>query len=74
MSATRETVASYRLYAANCFDLAERISDVERRVFFLRMARDWLKLADQVERAAMSHNGPEPARPDAPSDRSGCSR
>lgn len=51
MSATREMAACYRLYAANCIELAERISDVQRRIFLLHMARDWLKLAVQVELA-----------------------
>jgi hypothetical protein len=47
---TREAVACYRLYAANCVELAELIPDLDRRVFLLNMARDWLKLADQAER------------------------
>jgi hypothetical protein len=50
MSVTREAVACYRLYAANCIELAEVIPDVDRRVFLLDMARDWLRLADQAER------------------------
>ena len=44
---TSEAVACYRLYAANCVELAEHIGDADRRVFLLSMARDWLKLADQ---------------------------
>jgi len=50
MSVTSEIVACYRLYAANCIELAERVPDLDRRVFLLNMARDWLKLADQAER------------------------
>jgi hypothetical protein len=50
----REDVACYRLYAANCAETAERISDTERKLFFLRMAQAWAKLAAQVERAAAS--------------------
>lgn len=50
MSVTRENVACYRLYAANCIELAEHVFDRDRRVFLLNMARDWLKLADQAEK------------------------
>jgi hypothetical protein len=50
MSVTSEAIACYRLYAANCIELAEFVPDVDRRVFLLNMARDWLKLADQAER------------------------
>jgi hypothetical protein len=47
---SREAVACYRLYAANCIELAEHIPESDRRVFLLNMARDWLKMADQAER------------------------
>jgi hypothetical protein len=47
----KEAVACYRLYAANCVELAERTSDADRRVFLLRMGQRWTKLADQVEKA-----------------------
>jgi hypothetical protein len=50
MSVSREAVACYRLYAANCIELAEHVGDPDRRVFLLDMARHWLKLADQAER------------------------
>ncbi|MGA7788966.1 MAG: hypothetical protein WCA56_12445 [Xanthobacteraceae bacterium] len=50
MCATRETVACYRLYAANCVELARNLSDVDRRVFLLHMARDWVKLAGLAEK------------------------
>ncbi len=43
-------MACYRLYAANCIELAEHIPELDRRVFLLNMARDWLKMADQAER------------------------
>ena len=47
-----EDVACYRLYAANCVEMAEQIADTERRVFLLRMAQAWTKLADQVAKSA----------------------
>jgi hypothetical protein len=63
MSASREAAACYRLYAANCLELAEHISDAQRRVFLLHMARDWLKLAVQVERANSGDDDPQASRP-----------
>lgn len=47
-----EDVVCYKLYAANCVEMAERIADTERRVFLLRMAQAWSKLAEQVEKSA----------------------
>jgi uncharacterized protein YjbI with pentapeptide repeats len=47
----KEAVACYKLYAANCVELAERTSDADRRVFLLRMGQRWTKLAEQVEKA-----------------------
>ncbi len=45
----REDVACYRLYAANCIELARHIVDPDRRVFLFRMAQAWTQLANQVE-------------------------
>jgi hypothetical protein len=47
---SKEDVACYRLYAANCVELAERVSDGDRRLFLLRMAQAWGRLANQVEK------------------------
>ena len=44
-----ERVACYRLYAANCVELARGTDDGERRVFLLRMAQAWFRLAEQME-------------------------
>ena len=63
MSVNREAVACYRLYAANCVELAENIQDLDRRVFLLAMARDWLRLAEQVEKE--SEVGQDPAASDS---------
>ena len=52
MPESREAPASYRQYAAKCLDLAQTIVDIDRRLFLLNMAQDWLKLAEQVEREA----------------------
>jgi hypothetical protein len=43
-----DLVATYRLHAAHCLDLAHRASDGENRLLFLAMARAWLKLAEQA--------------------------
>jgi hypothetical protein len=40
------------LYAANCVELAQRIHDPVRRLFLLRMAQAWGKLAHHVEQHA----------------------
>ncbi len=45
----REDVACYRLYAANCIELARRVVDPDRRVFLFRMAQAWTQLANQAE-------------------------
>jgi hypothetical protein len=57
MSAHREAAACYRLCAANCLEIAENIRDRERRVFLLRIAQAWSRLAEQVER---THDEPVP--------------
>jgi len=54
---SREDVACYRLYAANCVEIAENVSDTERRLFLLRMAQAWGNLADQVEKIGNRGNG-----------------
>jgi hypothetical protein len=43
-----ELVARYRLHAAHCVELAERISDAENRLALLAMAKSWLALAEQA--------------------------
>jgi NACalpha-BTF3-like transcription factor len=53
---SKEDVACYRLYAANCVELAERTSDPERRVFLLRMGQRWGRLAEQVEKAERANS------------------
>jgi hypothetical protein len=43
---------SYRQYAAKCLEISQNIADIDRRLFLINMAQDWLKLAEQVEREA----------------------
>jgi hypothetical protein len=50
MFANRDAAACYRLHAANCLEIAENIPDRERRIFLLRMAQGWTRLADQMEK------------------------
>ena len=47
---SREDIACYRLYAADCIEIAQNISDTNRRLFFLRMAQAWENLADYAEK------------------------
>jgi hypothetical protein len=55
LDVSKEDVACYRLYAANCVELAERVSDTDRRLFMLRMAQAWARLADQVEKNELNN-------------------
>jgi hypothetical protein len=43
-----EVVARYRLHAAHCGELAERISVAKERLVLLTMAKSWLALAEQA--------------------------
>jgi hypothetical protein len=45
-----EAVARYRLHAAHCVELAERIPDAEGRLTLFAMAQSWLALAEQAEK------------------------
>jgi hypothetical protein len=43
-----ELVATYKLHAANCIEIAQRITDPESRLSLLAMAQSWIKLAEQA--------------------------
>jgi hypothetical protein len=43
-----EVVARYRLYAANCVELAQRLPEAEGKLVLLDMAQSWLVLAEQA--------------------------
>jgi hypothetical protein len=45
----REDAAIYRLYAVNCVELAQQMTEPERRLFLLKMAKAWTDLADRTE-------------------------
>jgi hypothetical protein len=45
-----EDIACYRIHAADCIEIAQNISDTDRRLFFLRMAQAWENLADHAEK------------------------
>jgi hypothetical protein len=51
LASKEEDVACYRLYAANCAEIAARLSDPERKLFLLKMAQAWMNLAERHERA-----------------------
>jgi len=69
---SKEDVACYRLYAANCLEMAERRSSTERKLFLLKMAQDWGNLADRLERAEQGGGvdgmGGRSNSPDGPAD------
>jgi hypothetical protein len=46
---SREKAAVYRLHAAHCIELAQRISDPKGRLSLLEMSRMWLRLAELSE-------------------------
>lgn len=48
--AASEAVAFYRLYAANCVEIAQETASPDRKAALLNMAQAWLMLADQAEK------------------------
>ncbi len=48
----KETVATYRLHAAHCFEVAQHSDDPAQRHALLSMAQAWLALAKHTERLA----------------------
>lgn len=47
----REVAASYRLYAAYCFEAARVTVDPGRRLALLNMAQAWTDLADATQKS-----------------------
>ncbi len=47
----RKIIACYRLYAAHCLEIAQRLSDRGGKIALLNMAQTWIALADQIEKA-----------------------
>jgi hypothetical protein len=67
-SATEVDVGSgdvYRRFAAECFLISEHTHDAKRKAALLAMASAWHKLAEFVDRAAVSALTPQ-EREDAP--------
>jgi len=52
-----ELIARYRLRAAYCVELAEKISDPEGRLALLSMAKSWLALAEQAVKKQRNRAG-----------------
>ena len=48
MSAADDLLATYKLHAANCIEIAQRVTDPNSRLSLLAMAQSWLKLAEQA--------------------------
>jgi hypothetical protein len=56
-----EIKACYRLYAAHCLEIAQRLSDRGGKIALLNMAQTWIALADQIEKAkGVSRGVPHP--------------
>jgi hypothetical protein len=58
-----EVAASYRLYAAYCFDAARVMSDPGRRLALLNMAQAWTDLADHTQKSGGEGNLAEAGTP-----------
>jgi len=50
----REVAASYRLYAAYCFEAAQVALEPGHRLYLLNMAQAWTGLADFAEKCSES--------------------
>jgi hypothetical protein len=49
---SQELVACYRLYAANCVEIAREISEPNRKLALLSMAEAWIQMANQLVKHA----------------------
>ena len=58
-----EVAASYRLYAAYCFEAARAMLDPGRRLALLNMAQAWTDLANQTQSAGDKNDVPDGAPP-----------
>ncbi len=56
----RELIAYYRLHAAHCLEIAQRLSDRGGKIAMLKMAQTWIALADQVEKGEGAGSAPHP--------------
>jgi hypothetical protein len=61
-----EIKACYRLYAAHCLEIAQRLSDRGGKIALLNMAQTWIALADQIEKAKGASRGVLHPRSDEP--------
>jgi len=61
-----ELVATYQLHAADCIEIAQRMTDPKSRLSLLAMAQSWLKLAEQAVRnseTTLVYETPPPKEP-----------
>ncbi len=54
-----QQIAAYRLYAAECAELAQQASDPKQRLVFLKMADAWLALAGLREKQVVQQQTQE---------------
>jgi hypothetical protein len=60
-----EVAASYRLYAAYCFEAARVTSEPGRRLALLNMAQAWTELADLRQKSSGDNDLHESDRPES---------
>ena len=51
------SAAEYRLHAAECLELAERVADPVDKARLITMAQDFFELANKLERVETSSEG-----------------
>jgi hypothetical protein len=63
--AAGENLATYRLHAAHCMEIAANTADIKNKLTLLDMARAWLLLAEQAEKNSETfvvYEAPTPSR------------
>ena len=74
---SRESAASYRLYAVYCAEKAREFLEPGRKLALLAMAQAWSRLAEQVDKSArydadlagdLAGNSAGPVRAEGPAD------
>jgi hypothetical protein len=58
----------YEEQARGCIELAERLEEPNLREALLKTARDWMRDAEALRRAALKGSAPPTSDDDAPSD------
>jgi hypothetical protein len=54
----------YKLYAANCMELAQESCDPDRKATLIAMAQAWLDLTERTERTASARQQQQQPQPE----------